>query len=271
MPRNILPVRNGSFRLQKLNFSNRGFMDISMPPDFPLIDFRAFGIAAQSFFPKLLSDEDLNDPQEKLRHFQWAWQAVRYRYRLCYDSSEEFSALLINPNEARSKGGIDEELSYKLERCIYVFFISGVSIFDRLAFCLYFFGNALRPTNFRYVDGPKKITLKATTSAFATSFGQANITDRLRELSEQPEFTALEQWRNILAHRLPIGGAFDHRAPSFVMARMNRLGMKLVYAWPRPKAHIQRGKVSATTASDHGPTRTAYLGVPPICREAIAS
>ena len=91
-----------------------------MPSNFPLTDFRAFGVAAQSFFPKLLSDEDLNDPQEKLRH-QWAWQAVRYRYRLCFDSSEEFSALLIKPNEAWSKRGIDEELSYKLERCIYVF------------------------------------------------------------------------------------------------------------------------------------------------------
>jgi hypothetical protein len=128
-------------------------MDISMPTNFPTIDFRAFGIAAQGFFPKLVSDEDLDDPQEKLRHFQWAWQAVRYRYRLCYDSSEEFSALLINPNEAWRNGGIDEELSYKLERCIYVFFISGVSIFD-LSFCLYFFGNALQSINFPYVRIP---------------------------------------------------------------------------------------------------------------------
>jgi hypothetical protein len=177
-------------------------MDISMPSNFPLTDFRAFGVAAQSFFPKLLSDEDLNDPQEKLRHFQWAWQAVRYRYRLCFDSSEEFSALLIKPNEAWSKGGIDEELSYKLERCIYVFFVSGVSIFDSLAFCLYFFGNALQPINFRYVDKPKKITLNATTKAFATSFRQANITQRLTQLSKQPEFAVLEDRRNILAHRL---------------------------------------------------------------------
>jgi len=33
-------------------------MDISMPPNFPTTDFRAFGIADQRFFPKLLSDED---------------------------------------------------------------------------------------------------------------------------------------------------------------------------------------------------------------------
>jgi hypothetical protein len=48
-------------------------MDISMPSDFPMADFRAFGLATQKFFPKLLSDEDLNDRQEKLRHFQRAW------------------------------------------------------------------------------------------------------------------------------------------------------------------------------------------------------
>jgi hypothetical protein len=34
-------------------------MDISMPSDFSMADFRAFGLATQKFFPKLLSDEDL--------------------------------------------------------------------------------------------------------------------------------------------------------------------------------------------------------------------
>jgi hypothetical protein len=78
-------------------------MDISMPYDFPLKDFRAFDLGSQSFFAKLLSDENLNDPQEKPRHFQWAWQAVRYHYRLCFDSSEEFSALLVNAGRAGAR------------------------------------------------------------------------------------------------------------------------------------------------------------------------
>jgi hypothetical protein len=39
-------------------------MDISMPSDFPLIDFRAFGLAAQKFFPELLSDQNLNDRKD---------------------------------------------------------------------------------------------------------------------------------------------------------------------------------------------------------------
>jgi hypothetical protein len=243
-------------------------MDISMPFDFPLTDFRAFGLAAQRFFPKLLSDEDLNDPQEKLRHFQWAWQAVRYRYRLCFDSSKEFSALLDNADESWRKGGTDEELSYKLERCIYVFFVSGVSIFESLGFCLYFFGNALRSINFPYVAKPKKITLNATTNAFAASFPNANITQRLPELSKQREFVALEDRRNILAHRLSgrrersIKG---HRASRWYV-RIH-LGGRVVYAG-LGRAHVRGGNALGNAASDHGLARIACHCIPRICRES---
>ena len=134
VPRNrrvTFPAKRSLFPgSQKVKFSEGGCMDISMPSNFPSVDFRAFGIAAQKFFPKLLSDEDLNDPHERLRHFQWSWQAVRYLYRLCSECSEEFSALLLNPSDVWSNGSIDEELSYKLEQCIYIFLVSGVSIFD---------------------------------------------------------------------------------------------------------------------------------------------
>jgi hypothetical protein len=177
-------------------------MDISMPKDFPASDFRAFGVAAGNFFPKILSDEDLNDPLERLRHFNWARQAVRYRYRLSYECSEEFYSLSINASESWRKGDVDEEGSYKLERCIYIFFISGLSIFESLGFCLYFLGNRLRPSDFPNIAKPRKITLNTTTRGFEISFPEATITQRLTELSKQPEFATLEELRNILAHRL---------------------------------------------------------------------
>jgi hypothetical protein len=82
-------------------------MDISMPRDFPANDFRAFGLAARNFFPKILSDEALNDPLERLRHFTWAWQAVRYRYRLSFECSEEFRSLIVNARESWRKGDVD--------------------------------------------------------------------------------------------------------------------------------------------------------------------
>jgi hypothetical protein len=52
--------------------------DFIAPATFPENDFRAFGIAASDRFLPLMSEENLFDPQEKRRQFEWSWQAVRY-------------------------------------------------------------------------------------------------------------------------------------------------------------------------------------------------
>ena len=113
-------------------------MNFTIPATFPDSEFRAFGIAASNLFPGLLSDEVLYDPQEKRRHFDLSWQAVRYRYRSCCEWNEEFRTLLDNPSEEWQAGWGDEELTYRLERCIYIFFMGALSVFDSFALCLYF-------------------------------------------------------------------------------------------------------------------------------------
>ena len=110
--------------------------DIVMPASFPETDFRAFGLAA-AFFPGVVSDEALFDPEEKRRHFDWSWLAVRYRYRSCAECNGEFKTLLDGASEMWKAGWGDEELLFKLERCIYVFFTSALSVFDSFVFCLY--------------------------------------------------------------------------------------------------------------------------------------
>ena len=92
-------------------------MDIKMPSAFPETEFRAFGLAATQFFPELLSDELLFDSQEKRTHFDWSWQAVRYRYRSCAECNDEFKALLDSSSEMWQARWGDEEMTYKLERC----------------------------------------------------------------------------------------------------------------------------------------------------------
>lgn len=176
--------------------------DITMPVAFPATDFRAFGLAATTFFPGILSDEALCDPQEKRRQFDWSWQAVRYRYRSCAECNDDFKSLLSNPSEMWTAGWDDEELTYKLERCIYQFFTSGVSIFDTFAFCLYFYGHALQPVTFPYVANPRVITRKATTKAFDTGFPTAAITGLLVRLSDEPGFAIIDTVRNLVGHRL---------------------------------------------------------------------
>ena len=173
-----------------------------MPPAFPLDDFRAFGIAAGAFLPRLLSDEDLNDPLAKRRHFDWAWQAVRYRYRSCAESGEEFKGLLANPSQSWVAGWGDEELTYRLERCIYIFFMSGLSVFESFGFCLYFLGGALQVGDFPHIATPKKITLATTSKAFTAAFPTAAITTCLAALLKKPEFGKIDAIRNLLAHRL---------------------------------------------------------------------
>jgi hypothetical protein len=174
-------------------------MDFTMPATFPEADFRAFLLAASRFFPDIFGDDALFDPQEKKRHFDWSWQAVRYRYRTCAECSDEFKPLFNNASEA---GWEDEELEYKLERCIYLFFMSALSVFDSFGFCLYFLGGALRARDFPNVGTPRNITLAETRDSFAKVFPSEGISGTLRALLENPGFAAIKETRNVLAHRL---------------------------------------------------------------------
>lgn len=179
--------------------------DILMPASFPETDFRAFGIAASNSFLPMMSEENLFDPQEKRRQFEWSWQAVRYRYRSSVECNDEFKALLANPSQSWQNGWGDEELLYNLERSIYVFFASALSVFDSFAFALYFYGNALRPGAFSKAANPRSIrsiTRNATAIAFTATFPQARITTLLEGLSADAGFSTIVTVRNLVGHRL---------------------------------------------------------------------
>jgi hypothetical protein len=150
-----------------------------------------------------MDEKNLFDPQEKKRHFDWAWQAVRYRYRTCAECAAELRDLITDPNNAAwVAGGHDEELVYKLERCIHHFFTCGLSVFDSFAFGLCFLWHGIRPAEFPNVADPRKITRSVTAKAFGAAFPQAAITALLATLPSDPRFTAVDDLRNILSHRV---------------------------------------------------------------------
>lgn len=186
--------------------------DVVMPATFPDTDFQAFGLAGHTFFPAVGSEEAMLDPHEKVRQFQWSWQAVRYRYRSCAECNDEFKALLVKPSDMWKAGWGDEELTYEPERCIYVFFMSGLSIFDSFAFCLYFLGHALQPNAFPEVAHPRRITRKLTQQAFGCEFSQAAVTGLLSKLSQDTRFSTIDKVRNLVGHR--ISGRRSVRASS---------------------------------------------------------
>jgi hypothetical protein len=96
----------------------------------------------------------------------------------------------------------DEELTYKLERCIYQFFTSALSAFDSFAFCLYFFGNALEPQSFPEISNPRALTRPTTAKAFNAAFPQATITGLLGCLSKDVRFSTIDTVRNLMGHRI---------------------------------------------------------------------
>jgi hypothetical protein len=183
--------------------------DLAIPPSFPETDFRAFGIAASNSFLPITSEENLFDPLERRKHFDWSWQAVRYRYRNCAECNDEFKVLLAKPSQSWQNGWGDEELLYKLERCIYVFFTSALSIFDSFAFGLYFYGNAIQPATFPLISTPRKIDRKRTGVAFHGAFPNASITRLVLSLQSDPtlttndaRFVAIDTVRNLVGHRV---------------------------------------------------------------------
>jgi hypothetical protein len=177
-------------------------MDFSMPSSFPMPEYRAFGLATRSLFPRTLSDEDMTDPLQRRTHFDWAWQAIRYRFRSAEECSAEFRALVANPSEMWAAGWGDEEFTYKLERSIYTFFMNGLSVFDSFAYSLYFLGHAIEPASFPDVAKPRKITRNATSKAFRITFPQEPLSVLLDGLSSDTKFGAVDELRNILGHRL---------------------------------------------------------------------
>lgn len=177
-------------------------IDISMPAEFPMRTFRLFGIAASRFFPAIGSREWLLD-QSSTTHFKWSWQAVRYRFRTCSECANEFRALVGSASEDWLKGNEqNEELTYRVERCIYNFFANALSVFESFGFCLYFLGSEIRPPDFPSVKNPRQITLKATVEKYKHVFPQATISKLMADLLTSREFCRVEVIRNVLAHRL---------------------------------------------------------------------
>ena len=173
-----------------------------MPASFPMDEFRAFGLATREHFPATLSNEDMNDPLHRRTNFDCAWQAVRYRYRGAAEASDELRELLANPSALWLAAFGDVDFNYKLERCIYVFFLSAFSVFDSFAYCLYFLGHSLQPAAFPSVATPHQITQKRTAQSFKTTFPNEAITLALAGLAVDERFGQLDELRNILAHRL---------------------------------------------------------------------
>lgn len=80
--------------------------------------------------------------------------------------------------------------------------MSGLSVFDSFAFCLYFLGHAAQPDAFPDVANPRRITRRATVEAFNAAFPQAKLTEHLVSLPGDAGFSTIDAVRNLVGHRI---------------------------------------------------------------------
>jgi len=177
-------------------------MFITMPGTFPESKFIQFGQLSVKFFPRVGSDEYLSDPLQKRQHSDRAWMAVAYRYRSCAEANDEFKLLLSGASELAREWNSDEEHNFKLSACVYSFYTNCLSVFESLAYSLYFLGGSIQPADFPHIGKPTKITLEQTGEAFSKGFPSTALASRLRALPDVAEYKRIALIRNILAHRL---------------------------------------------------------------------
>ena len=125
--------------------------------------------------PGPVSDENLYDPCAKLTHFQGAWLAVRYRYQACSEQNQAFKVFFADAmaNDLYREWSVGEEYNYRWSIRIYLSSPTHcLCFFESLGFCLYFLGAMIdtNKKNFPDVASPKRITLKATCTAFKEVF-----------------------------------------------------------------------------------------------------
>ncbi len=113
--------------------------------------------------------------------------------------------LFSEASELSREWGSDNEHNYKVERAVYQFFMSSLSVFESLAYSLYFLGSMQQQAHFPQINDPKKITVEGTSKAFIAAFPHALLTASLVALLQDEDYKQINAMRNILAHRLAGG------------------------------------------------------------------
>jgi hypothetical protein len=192
----------------------------AMPVTFPEAMFTEFRQRAATLFPRVQDEEDSLARTQFVR----SSQAAGCRYRTCVECDQELKTLVANGSELWREWNDDAEQAYRLERCLYTFFMNGLSVFESMAFCLYFVGSMIQPSDFPHVQKSRKITLGSTGEAFCAAFPSESITAHLIALPQDSEFRKLDTARNLLAHR--VSGMRSVRSYSVIHADAGYLSTK---------------------------------------------
>jgi len=134
-----------------------------------------------------------------------AWNAIAYRFLSCTDYNIKF----IRSIKRFGNSPLPAE-RYKQEKCLFGFFVTGLSTVESFCYGLYAIASMINNRSFLIdkAEQLRKITVENTTKKFKCVYPKEKISVTLSKLREDPVFQKWKEIRNILTHRSAPGRHF---------------------------------------------------------------
>lgn len=144
-------------------------------------------------------EKNKDDFPKSWNQYAGAWNAIAYRFLSCSNYNFEFISLI----KRAGNSPVPTE-RYKQEKCLFGFFVTGLSTIESFCYGLYAIASMINSSYFP-IDKAKhlrKIKIENTSKKFKCVYPNEKISEILSKLIEDPAFQKWKEIRNILAHRL---------------------------------------------------------------------
>jgi hypothetical protein len=134
--------------------------------------------------------------QKEWKSFASAWNGIAYRTRTAVDNDINFT------NSISVSNSPQPEERFKQEEALFNFFVCSLSALECFFYAAYCFASILKPTVFP-ISVPKDLKCypKDVAVKYAVEFAGDALTIEMEKCLSSPEYVAMVDLRNVLAHR----------------------------------------------------------------------
>lgn len=165
---------------------------LEMPDDFPVSPFNAVHAKLSPL---------RNHCPDAWPEWLGGWNAIAYRFKSCADDDARFTESI-----QRDGDGPGQPARYFQEKSLFDFFMAGLASIDSFSHALYAVGSILDPAAFPITTSKdlRKVSPEWTLKLFAKHEHIASdaITTALEGILKDSDYEEMDDFRNVLAHRI---------------------------------------------------------------------
>ncbi len=176
-----------------MNYSNTPYIKLDntgilVPKNFPANPYK-------KIYERMVKYKD--DYKDSWHEFAGGWNAVSYRFLICFENYELFTETVKKYTNAPP-----QPYRYIQERELFSFFVSGLSTIESICYSLYAICSILKSSEFPInEDDLRNIKPEVVKSKLKCNFENEKITSEIENLTDDTEYFNWKKIRNVLAHR----------------------------------------------------------------------